>query len=61
LFIRKAVRVLHEDRKEVVIPNDGTVSPAMFVAKNQAAAINRAIKAAAGGGGGGHEGHDHAH
>lgn len=61
LFIRKAVRVLYEDRKEVVIPNDGTVSPAMFVARNQAAAINRAIKAAAGGGGGGHEGHDHAH
>lgn len=61
LFIRKPVRVLYEDRKEVVIPNDGTVSPAMFVAKNQAAAINRAIKAAAGGGGGGHEGHDHAH
>lgn len=61
LFIRKPVRVLYEDRKEVVLPNDGTISPAMFVAKNQAAAINRAIKAAAGGGGGGHEGHDHAH
>lgn len=61
LFVRKPVRLLYEDRKEAVIPDDGTISPAMFIAKNQAAALNRALKAATGGGGGGHEGHDHAH
>jgi len=50
------VRVLAEDRREVVLPDDGTLSPAMFVVKNQAAAINRALKA---GGSGGHKGHAH--
>jgi membrane fusion protein, heavy metal efflux system len=59
LFVRKPVRVLYEDRSDVVIANDGSVSPAEFVAKNQAAAINRALKSAAGGGGG--HGHDHDH
>ncbi|OWK43167.1 Cobalt/zinc/cadmium efflux RND transporter, membrane fusion protein, CzcB family [Fimbriiglobus ruber] len=58
-FERKAVRVLYEDRSEVVIANDGSVAAGSFVVRNQAAAINRALKAAAGGGGG-HEGHDHA-
>ena len=54
-------RVLYEDRKEVVVANDGSVSEADFVVKNQAAAINRALKAAAAGGGGGdpHAGHSH--
>jgi len=56
LFMRKPVRVLAEDRREVVLPDDGTLSPAMFVVKNQAAAINRALKA---GGSGGHKGHAH--
>lgn len=60
-FIRKPVRVLYEDRKEVVVANDGSISEADFVVKNQAAAINRALKAAAAGGGGGdpHAGHSH--
>ncbi|MBX9581625.1 MAG: hypothetical protein K2X87_15090, partial [Gemmataceae bacterium] len=60
VFVRKPVRVLYADRSEVVIANDGSVSEAEFVVKNQAAALNRALKAAAAGGGGDpHAGHDH--
>lgn len=61
MFVRKPVRVLYEDRTDVVIANDGSVTEADFVVKNQAAAINRALKAAAAGGEGGHshEGHNH--
>ena len=47
LFIRRPVRVLYEDRNDVVIANDGSVTRAELVVRNQAAAINRAIKAAA--------------
>jgi membrane fusion protein, heavy metal efflux system len=57
LFIRKPVRVLYEDHTDVVIANDRSVTRAENVVVNQAAAINRAIKAAAGGG----EGHHHDH
>ncbi len=59
LFVRKTVRVLYEDRTDVVLANDGSLPGGAFVVRNQAAALNRAVKAAAGGGGGGHEGHDH--
>ena len=60
-FLRRPVRVLYEDRTEVVVANDGAVAAGMFVVRTPAAAaLNRALKAAAGGGGGGHEGHDHA-
>ena len=60
VFIRKPVQVLYEDRKEVVIANDGSVTEADFVVRNQAAAINRALKAAnAGCGADPHAGHDH--
>jgi biotin carboxyl carrier protein len=59
VFVRKPVRVLYEDRSQVVVANDGSVTEADFVVRNQAAAINRAMKAAASGGEGGH-GHDHA-
>lgn len=59
VFVRKPVRVLYEDRSDVVVANDGSITEAHFVVKNQAAAINRALKAAAAGGEGGH-GHDHA-
>jgi cobalt-zinc-cadmium efflux system membrane fusion protein len=61
LFIRKPVRVLHADRTDVVIANDGSVSEIEFVVRNQAAAINRALKAQAANGGGGHHDHDHDH
>ncbi len=59
VFIRKAVRVLYEDRSNVILANDGSITEADFVVKNQAAAINRALKATSAGGAGGH-GHDHA-
>ena len=59
-FVRKAVNVLYADRAEVVVANDGSVTEAEFVVRNQAAAINRALKAqAAGGGGDPHAGHSH--
>jgi hypothetical protein len=51
--------VLYEDRSEVVLANDGSVAAGSFVVRNQAAAINRALKAQAGGEGG--HGHDHGH
>ena len=59
VFVRKPVRVLYEDRTDIVIANDGSITEADFVVKNQAAAINRALKASQAGGEGGH-GHDHA-
>jgi cobalt-zinc-cadmium efflux system membrane fusion protein len=60
VFVRKPVRVLYADRSDVVVANDGSVTEAEFVVRNQAAAINRALKAqAAGGGGDPHAGHDH--
>ncbi|MBN9122254.1 MAG: efflux RND transporter periplasmic adaptor subunit [Planctomycetes bacterium] len=59
VFVRKPVRVLFENRTEVVVANNGSITEADFVVRNQAAAINRALKGAAAGGEGGH-GHDHA-
>lgn len=60
VFVRKPVRLLYGDRTHAVIANDGSVTEAEYVVKNQAAAINRALKAqAAGGGGDPHAGHDH--
>lgn len=58
-FVRKPVRVLYEDRTDAVLANDGSLPAGAFVVRNRAAALNRAVKAAASGGGG-HEGHDHA-
>ena len=61
-FIRNPVRVLYEDGTQVVIANDGSITAADHVVKNQAAAINRALKTAAAEGDGGHDhGHDHGH
>lgn len=57
-FVRKPVRVLYEDRTDAVLANDGSLPAGAFVVRNRAAALNRAVKAAASGGG--HEGHDHA-
>jgi hypothetical protein len=58
LFERKAVRVLYQDRTDAVLANDGSLPAGAVVVKNQAAALNRAIKAAAGEGGGHHD-HEH--
>ena len=59
VFDRKPVRVLHEDRSVVVVANDGSVGPGQYVVRNHAAALNRALKAAAAGGGGHEHSHEH--
>lgn len=57
VFLRRPVRVLYDDRVEAVVARDGSVSAAEYVVRTPAAAaLNRAIKAAAAGGG-----HDHSH
>ena len=59
-FRRKPVRVLYADRSDVVIANDGSVTEVEYVVRNQAAALNRAVKAqSAAGGGDPHAGHSH--
>lgn len=45
LFDRRSVRLLHEDRLNVVIANDGSVAPGWFIAQNAAASLNRVLKA----------------
>ncbi len=45
LFNRIAVRVLHEDRLNVVLANDGSVSPGLYLAQNAAASLNRILRA----------------
>ncbi len=59
-FDRKPVHVLFEDRHDVVLANDGSVAPGLFVAHNAAAALQRVLKAQTAGASG-HEGHSHAH
>jgi cobalt-zinc-cadmium efflux system membrane fusion protein len=59
LFVRKSVRVLYEDRTDVIVANDGSLPAGAAVVKNQAAALNRAVKAAAAGDGGHHHDHEH--
>jgi multidrug efflux pump subunit AcrA (membrane-fusion protein) len=45
LFDRRPVHVLHEDRLNVVLANDGSIAPGLYVAQNAAAALNRVLKA----------------
>lgn len=61
VFDRKSVQVLYEDRQNVVLANDGSISAGNYVAFNGAAQLNRVLKAksAGGEGGHGHEGHIH--
>jgi cobalt-zinc-cadmium efflux system membrane fusion protein len=47
LFNRIPVHVLHEDRLSIVIANDGSVTPGLYVAQNSAASLNRVLKAQA--------------
>lgn len=47
LFNRIAVHVLHEDRLNVVLANDGSVTPGLYLAQNSAASLNRVLKAQA--------------
>ncbi len=47
LFNRISVNVLHQDRQNVVIANDGSVTPGLYLAQSSAAALNRVLKAQA--------------
>ncbi len=47
LFNRIPVNVLYQDRLEVVLSNDGSVTPGLYLAQNSAAALNRVLKAQA--------------
>ncbi|MCS7045079.1 MAG: HlyD family efflux transporter periplasmic adaptor subunit [Gemmataceae bacterium] len=49
LFERKPVHVVHEDRRQVVVANDGSVPAGVWVAHNGAVALQRALAAGAGG------------
>jgi membrane fusion protein, heavy metal efflux system len=47
LFNRIAVHVLHEDRLNAVVANDGSVTPGLYLAQNAAASLNRVLKSQA--------------
>jgi multidrug efflux pump subunit AcrA (membrane-fusion protein) len=49
IFDRKPVRVVYQDRRHVVLANDGSVPPGLYVAQNGAAQINRVLRGAGGG------------
>jgi len=48
LFDRKPVHVLHETQDEVVIANDGSVPPGIYVAQSGAVQLNRVLKSQSG-------------
>ncbi len=45
LFNRLSVHVLHADRRNVIIANDGSLAPGWFVAASAAASLNRVLAA----------------
>lgn len=45
LFDRRPVQVLHEDRLNVVLANDGSITPGIYAAQGAAASLNRILKA----------------
>jgi multidrug efflux pump subunit AcrA (membrane-fusion protein) len=47
LFNRIPVQVLHEDRVNIVLANDGSVTPGLYLAQGAAASLNRVLKAQA--------------
>lgn len=47
LFNRIPVQVLHEDRLNIVVANDGSITPGLYLAQNAAASLNRVLKAQA--------------
>ena len=47
LFNRLSVHVLHEDRLQIVVANDGSVKPGLYLAQSSAASLNRVLKAQA--------------
>ncbi|MFH5805871.1 efflux RND transporter periplasmic adaptor subunit [Alienimonas sp. DA493] len=50
LFRRLPVRILHEDAREVVLANDGSVPKTAYLAQGSAATLNRVLKAQEAGG-----------
>ena len=56
-FDRKPVHVVYRDRTSVVVADDGSVPPGVYVAQTGAAQLNRMLKAQNGPAGG----HDHDH
>jgi hypothetical protein len=44
VFDRKPVRVVFQDRRNIVIANDGSVPPGIFVVQLGASQLNRMIK-----------------
>jgi hypothetical protein len=47
LFNRLPVHVLHEDRLQTVLANDGSVKAGLYLAQSAAASLNRVLKAQA--------------
>lgn len=47
LFNRLPVHVLHEDRLQIVLANDGSVKPGLYLAQSAGASLNRVLKAQA--------------
>ncbi len=47
LFNRIPVQVLHEDRLNIVVANDGSITPGLYLAQSAAASLNRVLKAQA--------------
>ena len=47
LFNRISVEVIHRDRINVVLANDGSIGPGFFLAQNAAASLNRILKSQA--------------
>ncbi|QDS92423.1 hypothetical protein FF011L_11660 [Roseimaritima multifibrata] len=50
LFKQIPVHVLHEDRRSVVLANDGGITAGAFLAQNSAASLNRVLKSQSTGG-----------
>jgi multidrug efflux pump subunit AcrA (membrane-fusion protein) len=44
LFNQIAVHVLHEDRRHVVVANDGSITPGTYLAQNAGASLRRVLK-----------------
>ncbi len=47
LFNRIGVHVLHEDRLNIVVANDGSVAPGLYLAQGSGASLNRVLKSQA--------------
>lgn len=44
LFKQIPVHILHQDRRWIVIANDGSITIGSFLAQNSAASLNRVLK-----------------